>query len=99
MITHVDLTLLPADLRTKVLDEYRVALMAPERRLSYREAAWLYGYTYMTMRVLVSRGRIKTVGRAPNRRITHATMRNYITSKRIAGRPRKSLKQRQTALA
>lgn len=98
MITHVDITLLPADLQEQVLAKYRVALMDPDRRLTYHEAAWLYGYTYLTVRCHVSRGRIRTVGRTPNRRITHAAMRAYLRGKKLCGRTRNALRAQQLQL-
>lgn len=77
MITHVELALLPEDLREKVLAKYRVALMDPARKLSMHEAAWLYGYRYQTLRWLVCHKKVRSTGKGLRRRVTHAAMRQY----------------------
>ncbi|HRD54657.1 MAG TPA: hypothetical protein PKY96_18620 [Flavobacteriales bacterium] len=99
MITTIDITLLDAELRAVVLAKYRVALMDPSIKLTMLEAAWLYGYTYQTLRHYCSSGWIKTSGKGRNRRITHAAMRTYLRNKKREGTPRKALKGMQQQLA
>lgn len=98
MITTIDISLLPKDLQKRVLEKYRVALMDPDRPMTYEECAWLYGFTYQTLRSYVKQKRIRTVGRFPLRRITHAAMRQYFQSKRIVGAPRKAQREAQLQL-
>lgn len=98
MITHVDLSLLPDDLREQVLAKYRVALMEPGRKLTMQEASWLYGYTYLTVRWLVARGLIKSTGSGPKRRLSHAAMRSYRNARKKAI-PTRRERSRQTKLA
>ena len=98
MITTVKLALLPEDLQEKVLTKYRVALMAPDHRMTYQEAAWLYGYQYGTIRWLVHQGRLRTIARGRERYITHAAMRAYAKSKRVAGKPRRSYREAQQVM-
>lgn len=99
MITHVAIDRLPVELRHQVLAAYREACKQPHHRLTYREAAWLYGYSYQTIRWLVGEKRLRTVGRGAQRLITHAAMRQYITTKGHGGRPRAAQKLAQTTLA
>lgn len=99
MITTVDISLLPADLREKVLVKFATALMNTAHKMTYYEAAWLYGYRYGTIRWLVHQGRLRIVGRGMNKRITHAAMRAYINRKRKTGAPRRALKNAQQKLA
>lgn len=77
MITHVDIALLPEDLRELVLAKYRVALMEPSHRMSMAEAAWLYGYTYQHVRLMVAKRKLRSTGSGLRRRISHAAMRQY----------------------
>lgn len=98
MITTVKLDLLPEGLQEKVLAEYRVALMDPNHRMTYQEAAWLYGYQYGTIRRLVHQGRLRTIARGRERYITHAAMRAYAKNKRVAGSPRRSYRETQLVL-
>lgn len=77
MITHIELGLLPPDLREAVLAKYRVALMDPARKLTMLEAAWLYGYDYQTVRRLVCYGQLRSTGQGKNRRVSHAAVRAY----------------------
>lgn len=99
MITTVELALLPPGLQMTVLEQYRKALMDPNRPMTYQEAAWLYGYRYNTIRLYVSEGSLATVGRKPNKRITHQAMRDYMNRKRVDGAPRRALKEAQQQLA
>lgn len=99
MITHVAIDRLPVELRQQVLAAYREACKQPHHRLTYHEAAWLYGYSYQTIRWLVGARRLRTVGRGAKRLITHAAMRQYINSKGRGGRPRAALMQAQVLLA
>lgn len=95
MITEVNIGLLSQELREHVLTEYRKALMAEGVKLSYMEAAWLYGYQYNTIRLIVCKGLLRTVGRNPKRRITHAAMRAFLASRKKTGAPRKALTEAQ----
>jgi hypothetical protein len=97
MIRMVDISLLPAAQRERVLVEYREALKKAST-LSYVEAAWFYHYQYATLRHYVSRGMIPTQGRYPRRRITHAAMRAHVQNKACTGSPRKALKTAQLAI-
>lgn len=99
MITTIDLQNVPASDRGAMLDLYRVALAREDARMTMREAAWMYGYTYQTVRIYVADGMIRTCGRGHRRRITHAAMRAYIRGKKLPGAPRKGLKALQTKLA
>lgn len=99
MITHVQLALLPEDLQQLVLAKYRVALMDPAHRLTYEEAAWLYGYRKDTLRALVCRKRLRALRRGPYRLITHAAMRAYLRGKKKEGTPRKGLRAQQLQVA
>lgn len=98
MIRYVGITELPAELRERVLKEYGRVLRRDDRRLTYREAAMLYGLTYETMRSYISRGLIRSNGRAPNKWISHAAMRRYFLNRGRGGRPRKALVQAQTSI-
>jgi hypothetical protein len=98
MITHVELAALSPALQKAVLAEYRAALIDPDRKLNYREAAWLYGYTYATIRWLVHHKRVRATGRQSNRRISHQAMLKYARSKQKDGSPRKALKNAQITI-
>lgn len=97
MITRVDIRLLSPDLRKQVLEDYKRGLKGATR-MSYQEAAFLYGYTYQTIRALVTRGRIKSGGAGDKRWITHSAMRRYISGKQRDGAPRKALRNIQTQI-
>lgn len=77
MIKHLEIALLPEDLRALVLAKYRVALMEPTRKMSMAEAAWLYGYTYQHVRLMVAKKKLRSTGTGLRRRVTHAAMRQY----------------------
>lgn len=98
MITHVDIRLLPKALRENVLKSYALVLREPATKLNYREAAWLYGYTYATIRHYTSRGTIKAAGHKSNRTISHAAMRSFLAKRKQGGRPRQALKDAQGIL-
>lgn len=95
MIRMVDVSKLPEAARGPILVLYREALKAEDARMTMEEAAWLYGFAYATVRWYVAQGRIRTVGRSPNRRITHAAMRAYLGSKHPGGCKRKALRNAQ----
>lgn len=95
MITRVDIALLPEDLQEVVLAKYRVALMDPSRKLTMEEAAWLYGYTYQTIRCLVAQGRVRSTGTRVNRRVSHAAVRQYRTRRVKMVRTKKEREQQQ----
>ena len=99
MITTIDIALLPEDLQELVLAKYRVALMAPDHRMTMQECAWLYGYQYHTIRWYASQKLIRTSGAGKFRRITHAAMRAYLHRKHVTGAPRKAYKEAQLLLA
>ncbi len=94
----IDVTLLPEPTRKRVLMEYRRALMDPAHEMTYEECAWLYGYTYATIRWAASKGRLATVGRNPNKRVRHEDMRRYMVTKKKVGTPRKSQRNLQISL-
>jgi hypothetical protein len=99
MITTVQLADLSAPLQEKVLSELRRALSKEDRWLSYREAAWLYGYTYQTIRHHVCHGKLRPKYRAGQPMLRHSDMRRMIARKKVAGSPRRALKNAQTTLA
>ncbi len=98
MITTIDITLLPEPLQDMVLGWYRDAVKQEDHRMTFLECAWLYGYTYSTIRTHVCEKKIRTVGRWPNRRITHKAMREFIQAKKKPGTPRKALRAAQAAI-
>lgn len=95
----IDPRLLPHDMATRVLTEYRVALKRSGRPMDYTEAAWLYGYRPDHLRRLVSNGRLKVTRKQGRVLITHVAMRNYLQSRVCSGRPRKALLKAQTSIA
>lgn len=99
MITHVHLADLSAPLQEQVLAELREHLKREDRWLSYREAAWLYGYTYQTLRHYASEGKLRPKYRAGQPMLRHSDMRRMIARKKVAGSPRRALKNAQTTLA
>lgn len=82
MITTVDITLLDEETRDLVLAKYRVALMDPTRKMTMQEAAWLYGYTYQTIRWLVAHEKMRSTGHGKHHRLTHAAVRAYRMQRR-----------------
>jgi hypothetical protein len=98
MITHVELSLLSEALRQRVLAEYALIIRDEHHRLSYQEAAQAYGYTYESIKSMVSRGQVRARGRAGGKYITHADMRNYLRRKKCNGAPRKALRGLQTTI-
>ena len=92
--TLIDISLLPPDLQQTVLAEFEKAmkkrLLDRQRPMTYREAAMVYGYTYMTIRHYACKGQIETIGDPRNKRITHAAMENFLYAKKKGGRPRKA---------
>ena len=98
-LNTIDLRMLKPEQAAQVLGWYREALKNEDVTMSYHEVAWMYGYQYQTIRLLVSRKQIRTEGRRPNRRITHQVMRAYIASKKKEGRFRDTLKEAQSRIA
>lgn len=99
MITTVNIADLSEGLQKRVLAELRVALNREDRWLTYREAAWLYGYTYATLRHYACDGKLKARRRNGVPLLRHSDMRRMIARKKVAGSPRKALKTAQTTLA
>lgn len=67
-------------------------LLQENRLLTLKEAAWVYGYTYATMRVYSCKGIVETCvpPSGVGVRVTHAAMRKMIAAKKKEGAPRKS---------
>lgn len=99
MITTVNISDLSEDLQEQVLAELRVVLKREDRLLTYREAAWLYGYTYATLRQYAAGGKLKPRRRNGVPLLRHSDMRRMIARKKVARSPRKALKTAQTTLA
>lgn len=99
MITTVNIADLSAPLQEQVLAELRAVLKREDRWLTYREAAWLYGYTYLTIRHYVCEGKLRPKYRNGQPMLRHSDMRRMIARKKVAGSPRKALKTAQTTLA
>ena len=96
----VDITLLSERVQRLVLAEYRKAILAPDRSMSYDECAWVYGYTHATIRTLVCKRRLKPTGprRSGYPTIRHQDMQQYQKSKRSIGCTRKAFRGLQTTI-
>ncbi len=95
METLVDIARLSPMLQQRVLAELVTDedLRKEDRLLTYREAARLYGLTYMTIRCYVSEGRLTPHylnGHKGSPRLTHGEMRRMLAERRAGGRRSKA---------
>mgnify|MGYP000747664158 CR=1 FL=1 len=101
--TTIPLDAVPQVLRNEVLEAFRRYAMREEYRMSYEEAAWLYGYRPDTLRRAKCKGQLlaRKSGSAGCCRvsITHRSMRNYIRTRKPQGGKRKALKEAQMKIS
>lgn len=76
------------DLEVDAFYQHREDLADQTRPLTYKEAGFVFGYTYDSIRVLVSRKAVLPIRVNGRPRLTHAEMFRYIGNKRKSGRPR-----------
>lgn len=98
MIRTIDLSKCDADTNDVMRLLYRKVLLREDTLMTMEEAAWLYGYSYATLRHYVSERRIKVKGKGVKTRITHSAMRAYIQQRGQGGRPRQALVTAQSSI-
>jgi len=86
LITDVPLRVLPVRLQEKAMAAYEAAMRHPDYRMTYREAAHLYGVSYSSLRYYVHMKDLKVLGKGLATRITHQAIRNFISRPPRTGR-------------
>lgn len=87
LITEVPLHVLPPVVRKKTMAAYEAAMRHPDYRMTYREAAYLYGVSYSSLRYYVHMKELLTVGKGSKTRISHQAIKAFIARPKRTGRP------------